>query len=149
MTLRFQLARHRLSLMAWGLVLCLASGPPAVAEATPDDPVVADVVRMLDAGLEPQLILGWIESGNKRPATLSASDMIALAAAEAPPELIEELLARAARPVKAERAPHEAQPATDPLQHDASQPAVAPVTAGECCLVDFSVENAVAARAAV
>ena len=95
---------------------------------------------MLDAGLEPELILGWIESGNKRPGPLSASDMIALAEAEAPAELIDDLLSRAARPAKAERAPHEAQPATDPLQDDASQPASAPVTAGECCLVDFSVE---------
>ena len=139
MMTRSPIAR-RVLLAALALVPWLAAGPPAFAETTPDDPVVADVVRMLDAGLEPELILGWIESGNKRPGPLSASDMIALAEAEAPAELIDDLLSRAARPAEVGSEPHEAQPAPEALQHEASQPANAVVAAGECCLVDFSVE---------
>lgn len=131
---------RRLSLLALALALWLSPGPPTFAEATPDDPVVADVVRMLDAGVEPRLILGWLESGNRRPASLSAGDMIALAAAEAPAELIEDLLARAARPAEIEHTPPARQPTAEVRQDDPPRHTSGHVGAGDCCLIDFSVE---------
>lgn len=131
---------RRLSLLALVLALWLSPGPPTFAAVTPDDPVVADVVRMLDAGVAPPQILGWLESGNKRPGILSASDMIALAAAEAPAELIDDLLARAARPAEVEDPPPATQPAKEMQQHARREPASINARDGDCCLVDFSVE---------
>ncbi len=135
--LRSLRARHLplIALVAW-----LAPGSAAFAEATPDDPVVADVVRMLGAGLEPRLILGWLESGNKRPGALSASDMIALAEADAPAELIDELLARAARHALSDDGPPAAQPVPEQAQRDPPVATGATAMAGNCCFVDFSVE---------
>ena len=66
----------------------------ATAEAV--DPVVGDVVRMLEVGIEPDLILRWLESSGKRPGPLSADDVIALSEAKAPKELIQALLDLAA-----------------------------------------------------
>lgn len=119
------------------LCLWLALTPHASAEVTADDPVVADVVRMLDAGLEPRLVLSWLEAGNKRPAPLTANDMLALAAAEAPAELIEDLLGRATQPAEVEPAPPAAPPVSRAPKDD---PLAQEVDSGDCCLVDFSVE---------
>lgn len=122
------------------LCLWLSCTLVAVAETTADDPVVADVVRMLDAGLEPRLIRDWLDSGSKHPAPLSANDMIALAAANAPAELVEDLLQRATRSGDGSGTPTAAPPASDaPSSHLPSQ-TDGETDTGNCCLVDFSVE---------
>lgn len=144
--------RHAQRVATLALVLLLPLANSAFAQAEPDDPIVADVVRMLEAGVEPSLVRSWLESGDKRPGILSANDMIALAAADAPDELIEYLLESAQQPVT----PSVRAPATPP-----AAPAAAPVPPArqaapasnapqvqasygtgdtDCCLVDFSVE---------
>ncbi len=144
--------RHAQRVATLALVLLLPLATPTAAEVTADDAIVADVVRMLEAGVEPSLVRSWLESGDKRPGILSANDMIALAAADAPDELIEYLLESARQPVT----PSGPAPATPP-----AAPAAAPVPPArqaapasnapqvqasygtgdtDCCLVDFSVE---------
>ncbi len=153
--------RHAQRVATLALVLLLPLANSAFAQAEPDDPIVADVVRMLEAGVEPGLVRSWLETGGKRPGTLSANDMIALAAASAPDELIEYLLESARQPVT----PSVPAPATPPAATSApaapAAPAAEPVPPArqaapatnapqvqasygtgdtDCCLVDFSVE---------
>ncbi|MGB5623675.1 MAG: hypothetical protein WBN65_14370, partial [Gammaproteobacteria bacterium] len=80
------------------IILMLAmSAAPAMVRAQTNatqavDPIVTDVVRMLEVGIEPDLILNWLQSSGKRPGPLSADDVIALSEAKAPKELIQALL---------------------------------------------------------
>ena len=116
----------RLPTAALSLAILLALMPLASAEVTPDDPLVDDVVRMLDAGIESDLVVSWLKTGDRRPAALSADSLIALSQAEASRELIEFLLSMA--------------PITVP---DTQVPALTPEPVAinkDCCLVDFSVE---------
>jgi hypothetical protein len=83
------------------LLLCLlaafhAAVPPAGAddEAAALDPVVADVVRMLDEQVAPDVIEAWIERQEVRPGALSPDDLLALNAAGAPESLVLLLLER-------------------------------------------------------
>lgn len=140
-----RLRPERLLTVVFPLALLLAVTPPASAEVTPDDPVVADVVRMLDAGLEPRLVRSWLDSSSKRPGPLSANDMIALASANAPDELIGHLLESAMRPAEAEAPLPSAPPVATasretPPVADAPRLPAAKVDGIDCCLVDFSVE---------
>ncbi len=120
----------------------LSPASPALAQVAASDPVVVDVVRMLDAGIEPGLVQSWLDSSGARAGILSADDMIALAAAEAPAELVEALLDRSARAAPAAiAAKTPSQPPVslpDPANTDAPAPAAA--GSSDCCLVDFSVE---------
>ncbi len=108
------------------------------------DPVVADVVRMLGAGVESELVLQWLEASGRRPAPLSADDIIALSQAEAPKEIIQALLDLSARPAP----PPPPVPPPQTRSQPAAPPAAAPPVAGvaaapgsdECCLVELSVE---------
>ncbi len=122
------------------LCLSLALSPVTSAEVTADDPVVADIVRMLDAGLEPRLIRDWLDSDSKHPGPLSANDMIALAAANAPAELIEDLLQQSTRSgdavAKTPAVPSDSDAAASILPSQG----VGESNTGDCCLVDFSVE---------
>ena len=115
-----------------------AQAPPTEAV----DPVVTDVVRMLNVGIEPELVLKWLQSSGKRPGPLSADDVIALSQANAPKELIQALLDLATPAAALPAAPAGSgagAPAT-------SVPSYAPATGAavaadsRCCLVDFSVE---------
>ena len=146
---------RRSQLAAFVFVVWLFVVPLASAEVTPDDGVVADVVKMLDAGIEPRLVRSWLESGGRSPGTLSANDMIALSSANASDELIEYLLETSARPAGAET-PAAAPPPTSRPQEPASPEVMAPASSvvheapvvqssartdsSECCLVDFAVE---------
>jgi hypothetical protein len=130
----------RLSLAALALVLGLSPGTPAFAEATPDDPVVADVVRMLEAGLEPRLIRDWLDTSSVPPGRMSANDMIALAGAHAPDELIEDLLQRSTRSGDAEDTPRGELSVPDAPENERPPQAAVKPDAADCCLVDFSVE---------
>ena len=116
----------RLPTTALFLAILLALMPLVSAEVTPDDPLVDDVVRMLDAGIESDLVVSWLKTGDRRPAALSADALIALSQAEASRDLIEFLLSMA--------------PSTVP---DTEVPALTPEPVAinkDCCLVDFSVE---------
>jgi len=65
------------------------------------DPVVRDVVRLLDEHLGEALIVRWLAESGGRPARLSASDLVALKRAGASDELVGVLLDRAREAAKA------------------------------------------------
>ena len=67
--------------------------PVAAAEtAAANDPVIAEVVRLLDAHLGEPLIVRWLEDSGKVPAHVSADDLVALKDARASDQLIATLL---------------------------------------------------------
>ena len=132
MMMRF-MRKRRLRLAVLALVLWLPQPPPAAAEVTPDDPVVADVVRMLDAGIESDLVVSWLKTGNRRPAALSADALIALSQAKASRELIEFLLSMTPSTVPAAKARILT---PEPVAVEPESMAIIK----DCCLVDFSVE---------
>jgi len=110
------------------------------------DPVVADVVRMLDVGVEPDLVEAWVKSSGRQPRPLTADDMIALTQANAPKELVQTLLELSARPAPSPTAPavQPPSPRTEPAPGAAPAPAT-PSTTGsaasqECCMLEVSVE---------
>lgn len=133
-----------------GLLLCLLGPAPGSwaqsSAGSPVDPVVADVVRMIDVGVEPELVLQWLESSGRRPAPLSADDVIALSQAQVPREVIQALLDLASQPAPPTAAPRPAAPvyATPSPSTPGYRPdrTAAPQTTppGECCLVEVSVE---------
>ena len=113
------------------------------------DPVVSDVVRMLDVGVEPELVLQWLESSGRQPRPLTADDVIALSQAQAPKDVIQALLDMSARPApppaatppSAYPAPGYAAPGTPAPAYPAPGITPAQPTApGPCCLVEVSVE---------
>jgi hypothetical protein len=83
----------------------------AAAPVRPVDPVVGEVVRMLEAGVEPEVIARWLGQAETRPGKLVADDLIALKQAGAPEDLVRRILdlvpARVSLPA-APRAPAEA-----------------------------------------
>jgi SagB-type dehydrogenase family enzyme len=87
------------------IVLTLLGSPAAAAV----DPVVADVVRMLEEGVDAGVIADWLDSGAAKPGELGADDLIALTKAEAPQDLVTKILklAGAAPEAVAEPAPPE------------------------------------------
>lgn len=73
------------------------AGSPAVAEtpaAAAGDPVVAEVVRLLDAGLGEPLVLRWLAESGKTLGRPTADDLVALKKAGASDDLIAALLDR-------------------------------------------------------
>ena len=144
MLLRFihqwSLRPGRLPTAALSLAILLALMPLASAEVTPDDPVVADVVRMLDAGIESDLVVSWLQTGDRRPAALSADALIALTEARASRELIEFLLAMAtAAPISGSAADSAARATTVTPEAMPPQIAAAASHNDDCCLVEFSI----------
>ncbi|MDH4031123.1 MAG: hypothetical protein OEU49_09770 [Chromatiales bacterium] len=125
------------------LLCSFMAAPPAALGQTgspqASDPVVNDVVRMLEVGIEAELILQWLESSGRRPAPLSADDVIALSQAQAPKQLIQTLLDMAALPPPAVVSAPPTQTPAAPGVPAPVQPGVATAD-GECCMVDFSVE---------
>ena len=120
---------------------------PAGAQATTTgsvDPVVADVVRMLDVGVEPDLVLEWVKASGRQPRPLTADDMIALSQAQAPKELVQTLLDLSARPAPPPAAvtPSPSMPArVTPAPGQAAPAAAGPAApGGECCELEVSVE---------
>jgi hypothetical protein len=65
---------------------------PSGEDAAVLDPVVAEVVRMLEEGVSSALILEWLDRSGSRPGKLGPDDMIALSRARAPDELVSTLL---------------------------------------------------------
>ena len=61
------------------LVLLLLTNTGVAADADASlDPVVADVVEMLQAGVAEAVIIQWLESTGRRPADVRPEGMIAL-----------------------------------------------------------------------
>jgi len=56
------------------------------------DEVVREVVRMLDAGVDEEVIVLWLERDGRRPKAVSADDLIALTRSNASRELIDALM---------------------------------------------------------
>ncbi|MGB5333220.1 MAG: hypothetical protein WBM64_02940 [Woeseiaceae bacterium] len=139
---QWDLRPGRLRMAALSLGILLALMPLAWAEATPDDPVVDDVLRMLDAGIESDLVVSWLKTGDRRPAALSADALIALSDANASRELIEFLLAMVpppAAPMSGSEAHTDAPAAI--ASPGVTQPSTRTVVAqnDDCCLVEFSI----------
>ena len=145
---QWSLRPGRLPVAALSLAILLALMPLASAEVTPGDPVVADVVRMLDAGIESDLVVSWLKTGDRRPAALSADELIALTEARASRPLIEFLLAMAtAAPISGSAADSGARattatPEATPRPTPEAMPPQIPATVAhndDCCLVEFSI----------
>ena len=148
------MGRRLLIMMACVAATLLVTVTPQDALAQPTtaqdvDPVVADVVRMLDVGVEPELVLQWLESSGRQPRPLTADDVIALSQAQAPKDVIQALLDMSARPAppptatppSAYPAPGYAAPGTPAPAYPAPGGTAAPPAAtGPCCLVEVSVE---------
>jgi hypothetical protein len=93
------------ALLVW---LLLGSVSPAGPGDTPEaataaeeatlDPVVATVVRMLEAGVEPAVIASWLKRSGAEPGMPGPEDLIALTRAGAPSELIRRLIDLASGP---------------------------------------------------
>ena len=84
-------------MLGFALVLALAVGiGPAAASSTDPvlDPVVSEIVEMLNAGVSDSLILQWLESTDRRPLDVGSQGLIALTEAEASEQLITALLTR-------------------------------------------------------
>lgn len=78
-------------------VMVLLSGSAfAVAEEAKRDPVVADVIRMLEAGVSPELVSAWLSRNTMKPKEVSADDVIELTRVKAPAPLVDLLLQLAA-----------------------------------------------------
>lgn len=86
-----------LALMFLVLGVMLWPADPARAQesrAADLDPVVAEILAMLDAGVDEGVILQWLESTDRRPADVGSQGLIALAEAEASEEFVKTLLTR-------------------------------------------------------
>lgn len=76
-----------------GCVIGLVPSSVDAAGSTPDlDPLVAEIVEMLKAGVEESVITRWLESTGRKPAELGSREIIALAEAGASEKLITKLL---------------------------------------------------------
>lgn len=93
------MSRTRQDVVAWmvgiGLLLGLSAG--AVGEETspsdaPLDPVVSEVVEMLNAGVSDSLIVQWLEATGRRPTDVGSRGLIALTEAGASEQLTTTLL---------------------------------------------------------
>ncbi len=121
------------------LAILLALMPLATADVTVDDPLVDDVVRMLDAGIDSDLVVTWLKTGDRRPAAaLSADALIALSQARASRELMEYLLSVTPSSGPSAKVPSAKVPAStpDPVLTEPEPVAVD----RDCCLVEFAVE---------
>lgn len=139
--------------LLWTLSLTPASLSAQTATTQATDPVVVDVVRMIEVGIDPELILNWLQSSGKRPGPLSADDVIALAEVKAPKPLIQALLDLATPVAQAPAAPVTPGAGTGATATPPAPALIAPAPTSptpappatpsvdrDCCLVDFSVE---------
>ncbi len=111
-----------------------ASPEPSGGSATAPDPVVAEVLRLLESGIGEAVVLRWLAEESRPPGRPSADELIALKRAGATDELIAALLDRAAQvdvPPKAAPAPARVLPPA-PAKYPAAAPpaAVEPAAQG-------------------
>lgn len=93
------------------VALIMVAGPGIAAAAGGGDglaldPVVGDVVRMLEQGVSPEVISRWLAASGRRPGLLGADDVIALSAAGATDRLMAHLLDLSSVPEDAPGAGH-------------------------------------------
>ena len=120
------------------------AGEPIGGAAPAPDPVVAEVLRLLESGIGEPVVLRWLAEESRPPGRPTADELIALKRAGATDDLIAALLDRAARvdaptavvPVpaptpasKSDTAPSQATPAS--ATAPAAAPAAAPTPAPE------------------
>lgn len=114
---------------AGALLLSMSfAATPASGSDRPEpvrDPVIAEVVRLLEAGLGEPLILRWLGEEAARPARPSADELIALKKAGATDALLSALLDR----VEGVEAPPAAPPAPAPALETPPRPAAPETTA--------------------
>ena len=111
---------HRPFFTAWLLAAVLAHGLPATVRAgeTPD-PVVSEVLRMLESGVSESVVLRWLDTTDP-PGEITADDLIRLRQVGASDELAEDLLARSTEPSAALEA--EPTPAAEPTPEPSPKP---------------------------
>jgi hypothetical protein len=105
-----------------GIALLLGFSAGAVGQATgpsdpPLDPIVAQVVEMLNAGVSDSLILQWLDTTDRRPADIGSHGLIALTEAEASEQLTSTLLELAGQEREGESA-LEPRPGLTPSEAD-------------------------------
>jgi len=87
---------HCVALMIWVAFPCLLAVAAAGAESgTSDstlDPIVSQVVEMLNAGVSDSLIVQWLEATGRRPTDIGSQGLIALTEAGASEQLTNTLL---------------------------------------------------------
>jgi hypothetical protein len=91
--------------------------------------VIAEVVRLLDAGLGEALVLRWLEESGKNPGRPSADELVALKKAGASDELVSALLDRSRAALPASAAPPTTAPAAAPAPATPANPATPAVPA--------------------
>jgi hypothetical protein len=160
-----RLARRYPALLA---LLALAAGGPALAPvplhaaspapagqiATAPDPVVAEVLRLLESGIGEPVVLSWLAAESRPPGRPTADELIALKRAGATDALIAALLDRVAKvegtpaakpspasipeptPAPTPRAQPETEPArvASPAPEAAAEPASAPIRAPQAAV---------------
>lgn len=100
----------------------------AGAEEAKRDPVVADVIRMLEAGVSPELVSAWLSRNTMKPKEVSADDVIELTRVKAPAPLVDLLMQLAAGVVPPPAAPLVA-PESAPLVTEPAERSVATLPA--------------------
>lgn len=106
-------------------------GKPASAEtpaASAVDPVIAEVVRLLEAKLGEPLVLRWLAEEGKTPGHPTADDLVALKRAGASDDLVAALLDRSRSGTPA-AAPEPPLPTAQPAASTATAPSAAPPVA--------------------
>jgi hypothetical protein len=78
-----------------------ANASRAAGEPAAIDPVVADVVRMLEAKVSERVVVHWLETSGARPASVGGREIVALGHAGASDALIDRLLDLAAQKTSA------------------------------------------------
>jgi hypothetical protein len=125
-------------LLFLSLVAALPAGAAAaaVAPVAAVDPVVQEVVRMLDGGVAEPVIDSWLETSGRRPAHVDSGELVALQKAKASADLMKRLihlangLANGGAPAAAAPALPAASPpptAAEPPAASAPAPSAAPV----------------------
>lgn len=74
------------------LLILAALAAPSRGAGAPTEPLVADVLRMLEAKVEERVVIAFLEGTERRPAPLTADDIIALTKAGATPAVVERLV---------------------------------------------------------
>ena len=121
-------------LIALGLMM--PSLPSAAAEGDVD-PIVADVIEMLKAGVEEGVITQWLQSTDRRPTDIGRQGLIALSEAGASEQLISTLL-QSIDTGETETAPMQTSPRATPAPEE---PQTAPKpAAGESADDGYPVE---------
>ena len=86
-------AASSVKLLLLGLLLFSSTRAFAAGSSVTDlDPVVADIVEMLSAGVDEGVILQWLESTDRHPADVGSQGLMALTEAKASEEFVKTLL---------------------------------------------------------